>query len=247
MATTGMDRIGRAPSIATFERMELYASSAIPTGTTGYMNMTENDTKTMTNLAAEHLPSKEEGGGFDAIMLDLETMSVKVTAAIIQIGACAFNSRTGAIGASILIDVDLHSSILAGGDVDDSTVKWWRDRGGLRLEAPRNIHVAMEMFKKWYAATSDSLNTISPSIYAQGSHFDAAVLGSAYERAGRSYPWPHYTVRDTRTIYDIAYELGWKKPPGEVAHQALDDCKAQVKTLVSALEVIRATSSPNHS
>lgn len=54
-------------------------------------------------------------------------------------------------------------------------------------------------------------------------------------RAGIDCPWPYYAARNTRTIYDLAKEWG-----GETAPVALDDCLAQVKCLMSALNFLRA-------
>ncbi|XAI94720.1 exonuclease [Pseudomonas phage vB_Pa-PAC6] len=69
----------------------------------------------------------------DSVMIDLETMATGPNAGVIQVGAIPFNSRTGLVKPDLFeVDVDLHSALLLGGEVDASTVQFWRDQGGLQ-------------------------------------------------------------------------------------------------------------------
>ena len=72
-------------------------------------------------------------------------------------------------------------------------------------------------------------------VWAQGSQYDIAVLEGFYKRCAVSCPWKYHAGRDTRTIYYAAERLGWERPSrGKVSHIAVEDCEAQIKTLVSA-------------
>ena len=60
------------------------------------------------------------------IMLDLETMGLGPDAAIVAIGAVAFDTSTLAIDpCKFFVAVDLESSVRSGGVMDASTVMWW--------------------------------------------------------------------------------------------------------------------------
>ncbi len=73
----------------------------------------------------------------DSVMIDLETMATGPNAGVIQVGAIPFNSRTGLVKPDLFeVDVDLHSALLLGGEVDASTVQFWRDQGGLQPKRP---------------------------------------------------------------------------------------------------------------
>jgi exodeoxyribonuclease VIII len=172
----------------------------------------------------------------DSIMLDLETMGLGPNAAVIQIGARPFNMLNGKISSNgLLIDVDLYSSLMIGGEVDDDTVRWWRERGGLKPEGPRRtmplaLSILADFFGKY--PTADL-------VWAQGPSFDIAVLEGYYGRMGRKTPWTFHRARDTRTVYQLARAQGWEKPrEGETAHQALADCDQQIAHLCSALAAL---------
>lgn len=59
------------------------------------------------------------------IMADIETMSTKPDAAIIAIGAVAFDLPGKEILDRFYTTVDLASSMAHGGVVDASTILWW--------------------------------------------------------------------------------------------------------------------------
>lgn len=172
----------------------------------------------------------------DSIMLDLETMGLGPNAAVIQIGARPFNMLTGKIsGEGLLIDVDLYSSIMLGGKVDDDTARWWRERGGLK---PAGMRVDMVSALARVAGFWATYST-AELVWAQGPSFDVAVMEGYFERAGRKSPWEFHRARDTRTIYQLARAQGWEKPRDrETAHQALADCDQQIVHLCSALAAL---------
>lgn len=59
------------------------------------------------------------------LMLDLETMSNKGNAAIVSIGAVAFEPSTGELGPEFYLTVDLVSCEKLGLHIDADTVLWW--------------------------------------------------------------------------------------------------------------------------
>lgn len=173
----------------------------------------------------------------DSVMIDLETMATGPNAAVIQIGAVVFNSRTGyAKSDPFEVDVDLHSALLLGGEVDASTVQFWRDQGGLQPKhPPKAMRSALTDLASWLGKYPDLKR-----VWAQGPSFDVAVLEGYYRRAGIPIPWGYSMPRDTRTVYDLAKERGWSKPAGtEPKHTAVEDCRRQIICLMSALNVLR--------
>ena len=59
------------------------------------------------------------------LMLDLETMGNTSDSAIIAIGACYFDPKTGKIEGEFYKEISLESAVKYGGKVDPSTVVWW--------------------------------------------------------------------------------------------------------------------------
>lgn len=87
---------------------------------------------------------------FTNVMLDLETMGVSNSAAIVQIGACEFDLETGEIGKTFLTNVDIASSLAAGLTVDGDTLKWWlaqsKDAQDIVMASPDTLEHALELF-----------------------------------------------------------------------------------------------------
>lgn len=189
------------------------------------MNTTVNETSA---------PSKSVVKQYDSVMIDLETMGFGPNAAVIQIGAVVFNWTEGYHGPVFKADVDLHSSVLAGGRVTHDVADWWRQRGGLKMTAPVYIAQALLLLRNYLGRYPELKR-----VWANGLSFDIAILEGFYQRLDLEVPWSYNIPRDTRTIQDFAIDLGWKKPKKDVAHEAVADCLAQIDTLMGALSFLR--------
>lgn len=175
---------------------------------------------------------------FDSVMIDWETMGTGPQAAVVQLGAAAFDSKTGETqpNQDFLGDIDLVSSLMLGGYTDRSTVDWWRDRGGFRPVGPtRELRNVLVTFRHWLLTSYPNVTRV----WAQGASFDIAIAEGYFRRAKLDCPWAYNAGRDTRTVYDLARERGWTKPDAEPAHEARADCRAQIATLMSALRTLR--------
>jgi exodeoxyribonuclease VIII len=174
------------------------------------------------------------------VMLDLETLSTRKNAAIIQIAAIAFDPSTGAtLPASFNAFVnDLHQD----SHVDISTIAWWLQqdqaaRLGAAIEQQGiTLGRALLDFSQWYAA----LGAVE-AIWSHGATFDLPVLCSALASCGYKQPWSYRAERDTRTLFALApggmpAVVG---TPGGQKHDALYDCEIQIKQVVGALAALR--------
>jgi|HubBroStandDraft_6_1064221.scaffolds.fasta_scaffold361590_2 exodeoxyribonuclease VIII len=189
------------------------------------------------------------------VMLDLETMSTAPDAAIVQVGAVAFDPE-GVEPLYATFDskrhfertVALQSSLLAGGRIDEETVAWWCRQNPIARSAIESncerLGVVLNAFRLWFERLYPGVRdgTAAPRrseshvlIWSHGAAFDLSVLESAYVCLGLEAPWYYRNARDTRTLFDLATELaGWSKPPRTVAHSALMDAVAQAEDLRAA-------------
>lgn len=172
----------------------------------------------------------------DSVMIDIESMAVGPNAGLIQVGAIPFDSRTGLVKPDFFeVDVDLISALMAGGEVDGGTVRWWQDLKGPKLKRPKDVRGALHELSTWLKKYPDVKR-----VWAQGPSFDIAVLEGYYKRLGLPIPWKYNAARDTRTVYDLAREQGWEKPEGtEPVHTGMEDCRRQIICLMSALKWLR--------
>ena len=173
---------------------------------------------------------------YDSVMLDLETMAVGPNAAVVQIGAIAFNLETGVRGPDVfLIDVDTQSCVELGGEIHPSTLHFWEKLEGFKPHStPQPIMNALMALQRWFEDRPDVKR-----VWSQGPSFDVAIMEGYFLKTGLMVPWRYSDARDTRTVYDLANGLGWQKPAGtESTHNALGDCDRQIICLLSALEVL---------
>jgi len=163
------------------------------------------------------------------IMIDLETMGNGSAAAIVSIGAVAFDleGEPPAVESGLLINVDLASSMAKGLRADASTIMWWlrqsqEARDALLSPPPVQIWDALSNLSSFIRAQGPS-----PRIWAHAT-FDLPILSSAYRAVGLRQPWQYTHSRDVRTIYELAY--GSEQVPGiptDQKHNALYDAWRQ--------------------
>jgi len=165
------------------------------------------------------------------IMLDLETMGNGSNAAIVAIGAVAFDVNTRQVGPEFYRVVDLASSIESGGVCDASTIMWWMKqevKARLALAAPAvTLIQALCDFSTWYA------NVSGDNVWGNGATADNVWLSNSYRRLALNKPWTYRQDRCFRT----ARAMFPNAPKIEVgvAHNALDDAKSQALSLIAML------------
>lgn len=174
------------------------------------------------------------------LMIDLETLSSAPTACIVQIGAVPFNRASGEFGAPFGIRVEPDPRRF---DVSASTIRWWMqqsDDARKRVFAPEttDIDVALRLLCEDYAHTFG--DDAPKGVWALPASFDLPILENAFSICGMKAPWPYYTPRCCRTLFDLAgiEREGRCKPEdlGLTSHDAVSDCIAQIKTVVMAFD-----------
>ena len=169
------------------------------------------------------------------VMIDIETLGTKPGAVILSIGAVMFGPA--GLGATFYAPVSLTSCTDVGLSIDASTVAWWMrqsDAARAAAFAPGAAPVTEVLIR--FAAWLNGRGAEHP--WCHGATFDVPLLCAAYEACHLVVPWWYASVRDTRTLYDLA---GLKVDRSEgTHHNALDDAIAQAKTAVQAMRVLRA-------
>ena len=151
------------------------------------------------------------------VMLDLETLSLRPTAAIIEIAAEPFNLDGSEVtkfdGKPLSTrnferSVDATTCAMYGFDFDQETIKWWANN------APANHHFTFNYGSPIETVLMNLAKTINEwkketgfeiaHIWAQGADFDIAILRYAFSVVlGSDYklPWKHDNVRDARSYF----------------------------------------------
>lgn len=168
------------------------------------------------------------------VMLDLETMGNGPDAAIIAIGVVEFDIAEKAIGSEFSVNVDLESSVKAGGVMDASTVMWWmrqsdQARSAFERQGER-IEVALHLFSQWMASRGPRKDVL---VWGNGAAFDNVILASAYRHLSIAPPWIFWNDRCYRTIK--AQHPAITMDRSGTHHNALDDARSQALHLIAML------------
>ena len=182
------------------------------------------------------------------VMVDLETMGIRVDAAFVSIGAVAFDPFHSPGPASDALkfyrNVDLQSCIDLGLRIDGGTVMWWMtkdDEARRALVDPKPVPVvdALRDFVIWYKRVTEHRSCV----WSHGATFDIPIISEACLRAGLISPWTFWMCNDTRTVFRLA---DWKLPNADTrggGHNSLNDAVAQAAHLQRCIAKLRLAAS----
>lgn len=159
------------------------------------------------------------------IMIDLETLDTSPFCVILTIGAVRFDPK----GTGVVERLELRPTIEEQTDIhkrfiNEDTLRWW----GTQSEEAREEALG-DRGRLPFSECMDTLYRFCwnrRAVWSNGASFDIVVCETAWAQLGMRIPWPFYTVRDTRTLYEVA---GVKlKDGGHVtSHKAVEDAERQ--------------------
>jgi len=169
------------------------------------------------------------------LMLDVETLGTSPRAALLQVGAVAFDPL-GDIQRpkrAVQVNVDLDDAMANGGEVNGSTFIWWlkqseEARSSICAPGATNVETAMRVLDVFWKENA------CEAVWAHGSVFDVPIVEHYMRRVGVKVPWRYSQIRDTRTLFAMAENLGWTRTSKVVAHTAAADAEAQASDVQAA-------------
>jgi DNA polymerase III epsilon subunit-like protein len=173
------------------------------------------------------------------IMIDLETMSTEVNAAILSIGAVEMNFETKELGREFYVNVVLSSCLKLGMHRSQSTLEWWSKdenkaaRDMLTKDAV-SIESAVSSFNAWCAELAEPDN-LAP--WSNGAGFDIPILANAIRICGKQVPWKFYNESCFRTLKRLFYSVRVPRA-NTMKHHALEDAKNQARHLLAIMSLL---------
>jgi hypothetical protein len=159
------------------------------------------------------------------IMIDIESLDTSPYCVILTIGAVRFDPK----GTGVVERLELRPTIEDQTEVynrviNDDTIRWWSTQNPAALEeamGEQGRESFKECMEKLYKFCWNRR-----AVWSNGASFDCVVMETAWQQLDMRIPWPFYTVRDTRTLYEVA---GVKlKDGGHVtSHKAVEDAERQ--------------------
>jgi len=178
-------------------------------------------------------------------MLDIESLNTTPDCVIMSIGAVKFNPK----GTGIIDRLELKPTVedqteIYNRTIDEGTLKWWSTQSVEALDAAFNAACRMPLKDCMEVLYHFCWN--SDAVWGNGSSFDIVVMESAFRQTltdrPRPIPWQYWSVRDTRTLYELAgVKLKDKKYGTKTTHNALEDAEHQAIVAQDAYQkLIRA-------
>lgn len=172
------------------------------------------------------------------IMIDIETLSTRMDATILSIGAVRFTAdeiKPYTFHRTISID----SNLAVKRHIDGDTLGWWMKQSEAARAAAfggvdaSHLPAVLHSFAVWLGGAAGPDNE-EVYLWGNGANFDISILQSAYEAIGVPVPWNFRNVRCLRTIRALAGASYIARPEVGVMHNALDDAQAQAMWLIDA-------------
>lgn len=166
------------------------------------------------------------------LMIDIETMGNGSNAAMIQLAGVYFDITTGETGGEFNMCLDLNDVIDHGFETDPDTEKWWSEQNQdvLKniLDNGKPVKEVMIEFSKFM---SDAKRVWSHAT------FDFVIV-QHYLRRFKLKGMPYKGSMDIRTLCYLSNINLDKYDWSQKTHDALDDCKFQIKYCCDAYKII---------
>lgn len=163
------------------------------------------------------------------IMVDIETLSLRPSARVLQVAAVAFNLSEGIVQERVWV---LDQGQQPHRHTDINTVKFWAETNCRRL-------ITLVSGESRIEDVITGLNEMSQAYnpegwWAHSPSFDLMILEDLFRTVKGQTPWTFRQMIDTRTL---SYLTGVKVAKAKEAdqHDALADAKAQAEWVVSVI------------
>lgn len=170
------------------------------------------------------------------VMIDFETLGNGTHKCVCQVAAVYFDKTTGVISREFKANIDAATHEAIGGRLDANTVYWW-------LQQSEAARASLLVDKQPIAQVFNDLNAFLADATRIWSHatFDFVTLMETMKQLNIKPSFGYKKGLDLRTL---TY-LGGVKVDSHVRegvhHDALADCKFQVKYCVASLNAIKTS------
>jgi len=162
------------------------------------------------------------------IMIDIESLDTTPDCVILTIGAVRFDPK----GQGVVERLELRPTIedqteVYNRRINDDTLRWWGEQSAEAIEEAMGdrdrepFSVCMEKLYKFCWNRR--------AVWSNGAPFDLVVMENAWRQVSdkpNPIPWSFWTMRDTRTLYEVA-GVSLKDEKHVTSHKAVDDAEHQ--------------------
>lgn len=170
------------------------------------------------------------------LMLDLETLDTSPGAAVLSLGAVAFDKE--GIKDKTLWVFNLEENI-SKRRVNADTLLWWLSQGDSakavfeKAKFGSLIKPTLDSFLTFYKKNNVQQGTC---VWSNGAGFDVPILENLLLGNGYTIPWKFWDIRCYRTV-KMAHKIEAGRKRTGIKHDALDDAVFQAECLKAFFEV----------
>lgn len=163
------------------------------------------------------------------IMIDMETLDTSPYCVILTIGVVRFDPY----GSGVVEKLELRPTIEEQTEkynriINDDTLRWWSEQSPEALEEAMSDRDRMSFVDCMEVLYKFGWNR--RAVWSHGAPFDVVAAETSFRSVftdrPNPIPWPFYSVRDTRTLFEVA---GVKLRDGGhvTSHKAVEDAERQ--------------------
>ena len=161
------------------------------------------------------------------LMIDIETLGLRQTSIITQIGWCLFTPKV--VLESGLISMPIGEQIMLGRTVDEDTLRFWAKQ----KNSPFTSVTGIDSLEMCFSALSYQVSRAA-EVWANGVVFDIGTLEHWAGQIGHVPPWKYSAIRDYRTYYrGVPNYIPYLTE--EVTHNGEEDAVQQAEHLIALL------------
>lgn len=169
-------------------------------------------------------------------MLDFETLGNGTNKCICQVGAVYFDKVTGELGSEFKMNIDANSHEVLGGKLDSTTVYWWLQQSD---DARKSLLIDRHDIRNVFLKLNEFLAP-SKRIWSHAT-FDFVTLMETMKQLNLKPNFKYNQGLDLRTLTYLSGIKVDKVVRQGIHHDALDDCKHQVKYAILSLNAIKTS------
>ena len=177
------------------------------------------------------------------IMIDLETLDTSPYCVILTIGVVRFDpygegvAERWTLKPTIEDQTEQYNRI-----INDDTIRWWSEQSPEAIDEAMSDSDRMSLHDCMLELYSIGWNRTR--VWSHGAPFDVVACETAMRSTltdrPNPIPWPFYTVRDTRTLFEIA-KVSLRDGGHVTSHKAVDDAERQAIVVQQAYRKLGLT------
>lgn len=163
------------------------------------------------------------------LMIDIEALDTTPNCVILTIGLVTFNPYTDEIYERLTLRPTIDDQTTEyNRSISEDTLRWWSEQSPEALEEAMGDNDRMSLRDCMEVLYKFGWNR--RAVWSHGAPYDIVVCESAMRQTltdrPNPIPWPFYTVRDTRTLFEVA-NVSLKDDGFKTSHRAVDDAERQ--------------------